>query len=193
MGSIDILLMPRLRTILFLFTIALVGCSDHEEPTHASYTEPAILFFAATALLPETNNETETQLIRFDRSLIIDHDTLLWQLETYDLPTYHHSGIHLQHQMKITTGPELIIASENRLTFRIPVIRYPTAAGNDAVWLLIRPQQTYTNSELWFAPAFTPDVAEAAMRETLRRSRLSESMADDAYFFGYSTNEDALE
>ena len=135
------------------------------------------------------------QQIRFNDSLLLpDKQSDIWQLDSYDIPDYRFSGLHLQHHLKISTDASIVINTDHSLTLYLPAIAFPLAETNQASaqWLRIAPRPDSAMG-LWMAPAFTPDIAEQAQRETLRRARLTESMADDAYYFGYSSNDDALE
>lgn len=86
-----------------------------------------------------------------------------------------------------------MVHPDQTFTLDLPAIAYPLAVtvSKQPLWLMISPGPA--TAKAWMAPAFTPDIAEQAQRETLKRARLTESMADDAYYFGYSSNDDALE
>ena len=195
-GAINILSSFKFRAFALVALLLLIGCSADKSanisPLVSQPDEQSIYFFAVTNIFPEA--EHSKQQIRFNRSLLLPQkQTDVWQLDCYDIPAYRFSGLHLQHHLKITT-PGILIDTDQTLTLFAPAITYPLAQKNkvQAYWLRISPLTNPTIS-LWMAPAFSPDIAEQAQRETLRRARLTESMADDAYYFGYSSNDDALE
>lgn len=173
--------------ILLALLPVLLGCSDQPSVLQHNNRDQAILFFATT------NLTADGQHIRFHRDIITAADENYWQFDLYDLPLYRHSGIRLQHALDIATETKLTLTPQQQLILHSPAIRPPLMLQINAQWLMIRPVKQSASDSIWYTPAFTPDIAESAQQETLRRARLAESMADDAYFFGYSTNDDALE
>lgn len=191
--SLNTVLYLTIRVPALLTLLLLAACGDNQiadEPLQQSQTT---YFFAATVMLSES--QQSPQQISFERSLLpADGNAVIWQLDSYDIPSYRPTGLHLHHHLKITTDPDIVVHRDQTLTLYSPAIAYPLAVtrASHALWLLISPSPS-TGTSLWMAPSFTPDIAEQAQQETLERARLTESMADDAYFFGYSSNDDALE
>jgi len=192
-GSINTVLQLTRRAPALLALLLLTACSGVEkqadEPWQQSQTT---YFFAATSILSEP--EQPQHNILFARSLLPpESSATAWQFSSYAIPGYRHTGLHLQHHLKITTQTGIEVHPDQTFTLHSPAIAYPLAltAPTRALWLLISPGPA--TAKAWMAPAFLPDIAEQAQRETLERARLTESMADDAYYFGYSSNDDALE
>ncbi|OIO73199.1 MAG: hypothetical protein AUJ57_04780 [Zetaproteobacteria bacterium CG1_02_53_45] len=60
------------------------------------------------------------------------------------------------------------------------------------VWVKIEAGSA-VQANSWLPIFLTPDMAERARAEKQHRSRLAQQLAEKAYYFGYATNEDALE
>jgi len=106
---------------------------------------------------------------------------------------------HHQGQLQIldhdqTSGYRL---TDHRNSIIIPLVKQtplllPLQSANSAItalWI----QYLKAGKVTWHSPSLTPNIAAHVLVEQKKTDRLAERMADRAFYFGYDTNDDALE
>jgi len=180
---------PLLLTLLCsLFWLS--ACSD--EPVAQQATESkdqpllqGLLYFTPLGF---TSRPGQTgKVIRYNKEELPDNSSRYWRMEAFELPAYSRiDADHFIDRLNLESGLSYfhITESNSYLPFE-----------SQAAWLHIRASAKPVHNRLsrWFPFMPSSDIAGVLAADRERRSKLAESLADDAYFFGYAADEDALE
>lgn len=155
-------------------------------PEEKSIKKAELLHFSAIDLQLSQSTRYQNLFIPIPVDQLQMQQLRYWKLKTYFLPAYNHTEITFDlfhgHQNGFITSHKLTDQQPlqpDQSTVTSPLWLYFEAADADAA----------IAANLWITPSFTAEMTVIARAEQQRR----EKMADKAYFFGYATNNGALE
>jgi len=179
----------RLLITLVCSLFLLSACSD--EPVVQQSTESkdqpmleGLLYF--TPLGFSSRPGQSGKIIRYNKEELPDNRSRYWRMEAFALPGYSRiDADHFIDRLNLESGLSY---------FRITQSNSSLPFESQAAWLHIRASAKPVHNKLsrWFPFMPSSDIAGVVAADKERRSKLAESLADDAYFFGYATDEDAL-
>jgi len=178
-----------MATAALWFTACSADQQREENGSSDKIQQEALYFLPRLALSSDQDTTISIEKVRLP-----NHEHRFWIAKAFTLPGYSQLQL-LNPYIDAQSATQPSARSVNGLVLH-PAKRDPlSAAGFQAVWLNISRQEGSEGiaSNNWLPVMLMPDTAIVVKAERKRRSQLAEKLADKAYFFGYATNEDALE
>ncbi len=177
--------------------VALSACSDDQQDvTLPTDKEPLDALYFVPLQLPAAVAK-QSIIIRLDKQQLPNKAHRYWHATVFTMPGYA-PMTHVTGQFIDTdTYPQLLADTSDEFILHIPEPQLSGQADASAVWVRIKAStaafvQASVNHR-WLPILLTPDMATVLEADKKRRSKLAIKLADKAYFFGYATNEAALE
>ncbi|WP_171966450.1 hypothetical protein [Mariprofundus micogutta] len=176
--------------------LCMAACSNDTKITEAEPGKPQhALYFVPLADF--TSVGAKGSDIRLLKQQLPDPDHRYWQLEVFKVSDYEQITNITDHYIDTHQHPQLQARNSNEYIIHLPGPDTAEQTESPAAWLWVRAADATTvhsvASNRWQPVLLTPEIARLLQEDTRRRSKLAEKLADKAYFFGYATNEDALE
>ncbi len=186
------------RSLLWLITLFIPTLATAVENSHSSTLNAAqsSIHFIALPYLNgfhyDVNNQPVMLSSNKNQQAMANHD---WDISITPLTDFKNKRDKLQTidsdqftGCRLATDHRSIIIPIPEQVALLPPL-HGTTSATTPLWL----QFIKTGNLKWHSPSLTPMVIAEILAEKKRAAKLSKRMADRAFYFGYDTNDDALE